>query len=99
MFSRVAYLSTLALVWTALLAAHAQLSNSTSDWTSLFAPSLSLGAEIFLPTDANYTEEVTQRWTIHEAPSYLGAIKVATEADVEATVRGNISSYLPQGTS
>lgn len=89
MFPRVAYLSTLALAWTAVPAANAYPSSNLS---SLFAPSLSPGAKILLPTDANYTGEVTQRWTIHEAPTYLGAIKVATEADVQAIVRSNISS-------
>ena len=58
--------------------------------TALFAPSLSSHAEIFLRSDVNFTKEVTQRWTVHEAPSYTGAIKPATEADVKNIVSNDV---------
>ncbi len=53
---------------------------------ALFGPRLSSEAEIFLPSYANYTEEVQQRWSAWAAPSYVGAIKVATAEDVQNIV-------------
>jgi len=79
MFSRLAHFS-LALALTAIPAAQG------INITALFGPSLSKGAEIFLPTESDYAENVTQRWTLHDAPSYLGAIQVATEGDVQNIV-------------
>jgi hypothetical protein len=60
--------------------------SSDVDIASLFGPSLSPGAEIFMPSYANYTEDVTQRWTVYEEPSYIGAIKPATEKDIQNIV-------------
>ena len=54
--------------------------------TSLFGPHLSSGSQIFLPSNANYTVDVTQRWTTWDEPTYLGAIKPATEPDVQTIV-------------
>ncbi|KAI4224138.1 MAG: hypothetical protein L6R36_004894 [Xanthoria steineri] len=54
---------------------------------SLFAGSLSPGTEIFLPSDANYSQSVTQRWDIFTEPTYLGAIKPATDEDVQSIIR------------
>lgn len=64
--------------------------------TALFGPSLSPDAQIFLPTDTNFTAQLTQRWTDYNAPSYIGAIKPATEADVQNIVgiRGDIFVYI-----
>lgn len=53
---------------------------------ALFGPSLSSGAEIFLPSYANYTEDVQQRWSAWAAPSYIAVIKVATAKDVQSIV-------------
>lgn len=60
---------------------------SRNDIRQLFGPSLSAGASILMPSDQNYTELVTQRWTIHEAPSFLATIQPATVEDVENIVR------------
>lgn len=57
---------------------------------SLFAGSLSPGTEIFLPSDANYSQSVTQRWDIFTEPTYLGAIKPATDEDVQSIVSGRL---------
>lgn len=54
--------------------------------TALFGPSLSADAQILLPTDTNFTAKLTQRWTDYNAPSYIGAIKPATEADIQNIV-------------
>ncbi|KAI9879288.1 MAG: hypothetical protein M1830_009018 [Pleopsidium flavum] len=89
MFSSIAFLSILALVRTAFTA------SQVINLTALVGPNLSPGAEIFLPSDANYAEDVTQRWTTHKAPSYLGAIKPATEADVQNIVRVASTNEIP----
>lgn len=54
--------------------------------TALFGPSLSPDAQIILPTDTNFTARLTQRWTDYNAPSYIGAIKPVTEADIQSIV-------------
>jgi hypothetical protein len=58
----------------------------TRDIDSLFLSLLSPGAEIYFPSQANFTTEVTQRWTIFEAPTYYAAIKPAIPSDVQAIV-------------
>ena len=62
------------------------LATATLNLAALFGPSLSPGAEIFLRSDSQWSTQVTQRWTIHEAPSYAGAIKPATEEDIQNIV-------------
>lgn len=52
----------------------------------LFGPSLSLNAEIILPSDASFSQKLTPRWTNFNSPSYTGAIKPATETDVQNIV-------------
>ncbi|KAI9789483.1 MAG: hypothetical protein M1816_006025 [Peltula sp. TS41687] len=42
--------------------------------------------QIFYPSDPNYANETTQRWTIYSAPSYLASIKPGTEEDVQQVV-------------
>ena len=54
--------------------------------TDLFGPELSPKAQIILPTDAAWRTEVRARWTDYKALSYLGAIKPATEEDVQVIV-------------
>ena len=66
----------------------------TQNITSIFAGYLSPGAEIFLPSQTNFTEDVTQRWTTYEAPSYAGAIKPATVGDVQEIVSGSKTSLV-----
>ena len=61
--------------------------SSSSDLQQLFGPSLSSGAEIFLPSYSNWTEDLQQRWSEWAAPTYSGAIKVATAEDVQNIVR------------
>lgn len=58
----------------------------TRDVDSYFVSSLSPGAEFYLPSQANFTTEVTQRWTIFEAPTYRAAIKPAIPSDVQTIV-------------
>ena len=60
---------------------------SSYDLQQLFGPSLSQGAEIFLPSDSDWTADLQQRWSDWAAPVYSGAIKVATAEDVQNVVR------------
>ncbi|KAL8645999.1 MAG: hypothetical protein Q9226_007051, partial [Calogaya cf. arnoldii] len=47
---------------------------------------LSRGTEILLRTDPTFANR-TQRWTSHEAPTYLAAVKPALVSDVQKIVR------------
>lgn len=69
-----------------LLLAATATANNDSCLQALFGHALSSGAEIFYPSWANWTTDVQQRWTSYLAPSYLGAIKVATTSDVQNIV-------------
>jgi len=60
---------------------------AATDLHALFGPSLSPSTEFFLPSDANYSQDVQQRWSSWDAPGYFGVIKPATEADVQIIVR------------
>ncbi|PSR81486.1 hypothetical protein BD289DRAFT_372588 [Coniella lustricola] len=79
-----------------LAAAHAALVPNISH---LFGPSLSADANIYLITDQDYAAHVTQRWTTHSAPSYLGAIQPATIQDVQNIVKIASASDIPFLTS
>lgn len=68
-------------VWQKVVAAAA-----APNVTELFGPSLSAAASIYLASDADYSDRVTQRWTRHASPSYLGAIQPATVGDVQNIV-------------
>lgn len=54
---------------------------------ALYGSGLSPGAEIFYPSAPGYSDHVTQRWNLYDAPTYFGAIKPATEADVQHIVK------------
>ena len=53
-----------------------------------FKEILSTGAEIYLPTDSNFTDEtaITQRWNSFSEPTYIVAVKPSTEGDVQKIV-------------
>lgn len=59
---------------------------------------LSKNAGIYFPSDTNYDNETIQRWTIYEpdVPTYVAAIKPATEADISTTVSACVS-YCTEG--
>ncbi|PNY29983.1 Uncharacterized protein TCAP_00107 [Tolypocladium capitatum] len=52
--------------------------------TELFGPGLSAGASIY---ETSFTSDVSQRWSVHRAPSFVGAIKPATVEDVQSIVK------------
>ena len=52
-----------------------------------FRRRLSPRTEIYFPSDANYTQEVTQRWQLRYAPTYKAAIKPVTAKDVQTVVQ------------
>ncbi len=68
---------------------------SSMNLTALYGPGLSQGAKIFYPFDLNYSEQVTKRWNLYDAPTYFGAIQPATVTDVQhivnVSVQNNIS--------
>ena len=76
---------------TALIVAVVACEASSVNLHSLFGPHISPGAEIFVPSDANWTTEVTQRWSSWLTPSYIGAIKPTTEADIQTIVSNSKS--------
>jgi FAD/FMN-containing dehydrogenase len=64
------------------------LSVQSTNITSLFGPHLSSRAQIIDPSTPGFPAQVQQRWTDINTPSYnLGAIKPATEHDVQAIVK------------
>ncbi|KAL3429585.1 hypothetical protein BDV09DRAFT_180144 [Aspergillus tetrazonus] len=63
--------------------------------TSLFGPHLSPKAQIILPTEDNFAAELTPRWTDYNRPTYVGAIKPATEGDIQKTVEIATEHGLP----
>jgi fumiquinazoline A oxidase len=85
------YRSFKSLLATSLGLAVAHASSSTN-LTTLYGPGLSAEAEIFYPSDSDWSEEVTQRWNLNGAPTYFGAIKPATEEDVQHIVRISVEN-------
>ncbi|AEO68590.1 uncharacterized protein THITE_2090100 [Thermothielavioides terrestris NRRL 8126] len=65
------------------------------DLKQLFGPHLSAGAAIYLPSDSNYTDHVTQRWTTHAPPSYAGTVVPATVSDVANVVKIAAANDIP----
>lgn len=64
--------------------------------TNLFGPHLSPKAQIIPPTTPEYPAQLQQRWTDYDAPSYsLGAIKPATEQDIQNIVKIAAANNVP----
>lgn len=63
--------------------------------TALFSPSLSPGAEIFLPTNPDDDEDLTQRWSLAFEPSFVLNIKPATNEDVQNIVSATGKKEIP----
>jgi hypothetical protein len=73
------------------LIAYLSISNAYSiekrlDITQAFKSGLTRGTQIYLPSQPNYANETTQRWTEYEEPTYVAAIKPANANDVRAIV-------------
>nr|UOS85803.1 FAD-linked oxidoreductase [Hypoxylon rubiginosum] len=81
-------------VWQKIMATTAAAA-VVPDVNELFGPYLSPGASIYLASDANYTAEVTQRWSDFAAPSYIATIKPAIVDDVQNIVKIASSSGIP----
>ena len=58
------------------------------------AGGLSPGTQIYYPSDANWSTETTQRYTVHDAPTYIASIKPAEESDVQKLVSSAIMQEL-----
>lgn len=60
--------------------------------TAQLRSQLSPGSKIYLPSDVNYTEEVTARWTIYDGPTFRAVIQPASESDVQTIVSSSLPS-------
>ncbi|KAF1946695.1 hypothetical protein EJ02DRAFT_462368 [Clathrospora elynae] len=47
---------------------------------------LSSGSEVFFPSDAAYTTELTKRWSAYDAPNYVIGVKPAIAEDVSIII-------------
>ncbi|KAK0713564.1 hypothetical protein B0T26DRAFT_873683 [Lasiosphaeria miniovina] len=84
------------LTWQKVLSATAAVATTRdSNITDIFGPVLSARASIHLPSDANYTSCVTQRWSSHAAPPFIGTIRPATVEDVQNTVKIAAAHNIP----
>lgn len=59
---------------------------SPTTLTQLKSWNLSPGTKILLPSDSNYVNETTQRYTTHDAPTYRASVKPALDTDVQKIV-------------
>ncbi|RDW58819.1 hypothetical protein BP6252_13295 [Coleophoma cylindrospora] len=85
--------SSLYLLTTCLRLVAAQ-SSTSPNLTALYGPGLSSGAEIVYSMDPDYSADITPRWNLYDAPTYYGAIKPATEADVQHVVKVSVQSNI-----
>ena len=53
---------------------------------SYFRKHLSNTSAVYLPSEANYTLETTQRWTAYSAPTYVVSVKPTSDHDVQKIV-------------
>lgn len=60
--------------------------------TQTLQSQLSKGASVFSLSDANYTKDITPRWTTYGAPTYRAAVKPKTEDDVANAVSSPFST-------
>ena len=88
-------LSTLVLLAFLCVASALPTANITTQLQSQLSP----GSKIFLPSDVNYTEEVTARWTIYGGPTYRAVIQPALESDVQTIVCHKTLEHCSQPTS
>ena len=63
--------------------------------SALQAADLSPTTQVFYPTDKNYTSETIQRYTLHDAPTYVASVKPAAVEDVEKIVHACTTNQIP----
>ncbi|KAL4905450.1 hypothetical protein BDW74DRAFT_185017 [Aspergillus multicolor] len=61
----------------------------------LYGPRVSAATEIASSTEANFSEVVGPRWSAWEAPQWSGAIKPATEGDLQEVIRISVANKIP----
>ncbi|KAJ5826944.1 hypothetical protein N7447_003707 [Penicillium robsamsonii] len=61
----------------------------------LYGPWVSPATEIASSTDANFSTVVGPRWSAWEAPQWSGAIKPATEKDLQKVVQISVANNIP----
>jgi hypothetical protein len=60
--------------------------SSSKNYTSIFEPCLSSGAQIFYPNQADYNTSVLQRASTWESPTFAVTVKPAMDSDVQCVV-------------
>ncbi|KAF7886671.1 uncharacterized protein EAF02_003318 [Botrytis sinoallii] len=62
-----------------------------------FSEVLSPGSQVWLPSSANYTSAITQRWTIYPPaePTYILALKPALPSDIQTIIRFASNHNIP----
>ena len=64
----------------------ATLAQTGPEIAAYFRAHLSKAADVYLPSESNYTLETTQRWNANRAPSYAVSVKPASNEDVQTIV-------------
>ncbi|KAF7932171.1 hypothetical protein EAE99_003411 [Botrytis elliptica] len=62
-----------------------------------FSEVLSPGSQVWLPSSANYTSAITQRWTIYPPaePTYILALKPALPSDIQSIIKFASNHNIP----
>lgn len=64
----------------------ATLAQTGPEIAAYFKTHLSKAADVYLPSESNYSLETTQRWNANRAPSYVVSVKPASNQDVQEIV-------------
>ncbi|KFA74441.1 hypothetical protein S40288_08910 [Stachybotrys chartarum IBT 40288] len=74
------------LLWCGCICATVAASPSAKKIYNHFKKELSLGSEVYLLGNGNYSADLIQRWNTLHAPTYVVAVKPALESDVQKIV-------------
>ncbi|KAJ5382602.1 hypothetical protein N7517_000513 [Penicillium concentricum] len=85
----------LAIVALRMVAYGHYIRHDASTLEELYEPWVSPATEIASSTDANFSTVVGPRWSAWEAPHWSGAIKPATEKDLQKVVQISVANKIP----
>ncbi|KAF7889247.1 hypothetical protein EAF00_009547 [Botryotinia globosa] len=70
---------------------------SVDELAAHFSEILSPGSQVWLPSSANYTSAITQRWTIYPPaePTYILALKPALPSDIQIIIQFASTHNIP----
>ncbi|KAF7935440.1 uncharacterized protein EAE97_008347 [Botrytis byssoidea] len=71
--------------------------SSVDELAAHFSEALSPGSQVWLPSSANYTSAITQRWTIYPPaePTYILALKPALPSDIQIIIQFASNHNIP----